>query len=352
MGFFGGRTPSHGHSLHEDAAIRQQRHDYLHQLRENCQRPPAERYTKVYLDESFLHHHRRQFSWLSDGETINRASGKGRCWCFIHALLPTGLVEGAFLIFAAKQGRGDYHRQFDATRFLQWYTDQLFPALPSQCFIILDRCPFHTVARDALNPTQMRKAELHAWLTERNIAWEAHWLCQRLREEVDRHRDKEPLIQGIAREHGHQVLFLPVHHPELNPIEFVWAAVKDQCAQQYSNATSFQDQRTHLEQGFTAVITPEYCTNVYAHVRTIEESYWETDLLRDDEDVEQAPSEECSRCRRAKGGILFTVLQCYQQAKFIPFFAARDCRCFCKVYVTDKCCWGRPACLPLVWANT
>jgi len=290
MGFSWGRTPSHGRSLQEDAVIRQQRHDYLHLVRENRQRPPTERYTEVYLDESFLHHHhRRHFSWVSEGEVVNQVTGKGRRWCFIHALQQTGLVEGAFLIFAANHGQGDYHRQFDATRFVHWYTEQLLPVLPPRCFIILDRCPFHTMARDALSPAQMRKAELQAWLTERNIAWETHWLCTRLREEVDTHRDKEPIIQGIAQEHGHQVLFLPVHHPELNPIEFVWAAVKDQCAQEYSNTTSFQDQRIHLEQAFTTLITPEYCAKVYAHVRALEETYWETDLLLDEEDEISEP---------------------------------------------------------------
>ncbi len=133
MGFSWGRSLSHGRSLHEKAVIRQPRHDYLHLLRENRQGPPGERSTEVSLDESLLHHHhRRQFSWFSEGETITRTSGKGRRWCFMHALLPTGFVDGAFLIFAAQHGEGDSHRQFDATRFLQWYTEQLFPALPSR----------------------------------------------------------------------------------------------------------------------------------------------------------------------------------------------------------------------------
>lgn len=292
MGFSWGKIPAFGRSFQERADIRQQRHDYLHVLRENRQRPPDARKTVVYLDESFLHHHHRQsYTWLSEGEVVNRKSGKGRRWCFIHAMQPTGLLDGAFLIFAAKHGKGDYHQQFDAPRFLRWFSDQLLPTLPARSLIILDRCPFHAVARDALNPDQMRKAELQDWLTARSIAWEAHWLCTRLREEVDCHRDKTPRIQGIAEEHGHQVLFLPVHHPELNPIEFVWAVAKNQCAKEYSNATSFQDQRTHLEEAFATVVTSEYCTKLYAHVRATEEAYWETDLLLD-ENMDSVTAEE------------------------------------------------------------
>ncbi len=60
--------------------------------------------------------------------------------------------------------------------------------------------------------------------------------------------------------------------------------VKDRCAQEYSNTTSFQDQRSYLEHALTTCITSEYSQKVYAHVRTIEELYWETDLLLDEEE--------------------------------------------------------------------
>src|SRR5207245_177396 len=57
MGFCWLRTKNRPRSLREKAAVRQQRHDYLYEIRRNRQRPPEERYQVVYLDESFLHHH-------------------------------------------------------------------------------------------------------------------------------------------------------------------------------------------------------------------------------------------------------------------------------------------------------
>src|SRR6266446_295337 len=41
--------------------------------------------------------------------------------------------------------------------------------------------------------------------------------------------------------------------------------------------------RQHLEESFKKDITPEYCTKVYEHVQKIEERYWNTDLMIDDE---------------------------------------------------------------------
>ncbi len=79
------------------------------------------------------------------------------------------------------------------------------------------------------------------------------------------------------------MLFLPVHHPELNPIELVWNTAKGECARLFSNKTSFQDQRIRLEEAFRNKIDSEYSSGAFKHVRQFEEKYWEADLVLDDE---------------------------------------------------------------------
>jgi transposase len=220
MGFCWLRTKNRPRSLREKAEVRQQRHDYLYELRRNRQRPPDARYQVIYLDESFLHHHHGgQYSWFSENDFVERMSGKGRRWCFIHAMQQTGLLAGTLLAFEAKHGKGDDHTQFDGAMFQRWFTAQLLRNIPLRSLIILDRCPFHTVGSDAVVPSQMKKGDLRQWLTERGIAWEEQWLRARLLEEMDRYREKKPLVEMLAEAEGHKVLFLPVHHPELNPIE-------------------------------------------------------------------------------------------------------------------------------------
>jgi transposase len=284
MGFCWLRTKNRPRSLREKAAVRQQRHDYLYEIRRNRQRPPDERYQVVYVDESFLHHHHGgQYSWFSEHDFVERMSGKGRRWCFIHAMQENALLAGTFLAFEAKHSKGDYHAQFDWDIFQHWFTAQLLRNVPLRSLIILDRCPFHTVGRDAVVPSQMKKGELQQWLAERGISWEEQWLRARLMQEVDKYREKKPMVEILAEEQGHKLLFLPVHHPELNPIELVWATVKHYCGTIFSNSTSFKEQRQHLEESFGRDITPEYCAKVYEHVRHIEERYWNTDLIIDEE---------------------------------------------------------------------
>lgn len=284
MGFCWSRTKKNIKSLRESDRVRQQRHDYLYEIRKNQNLQSDKRYDLVYLDESFLHHHHAtQFSWFSDGDFVERSAGKGRRWCFIHAIVEKGMLENTLLIFEGKKAKGDYHKQFNHQVFQKWFQEQLLPNIPKRCLIVMDRCSFHMVGKESVIPKQMRKAELQEWLTINGFNWEEKWLKPRLIEEVENRRNKKTMVEIFAENAGHRVLFLPVHHPELNPIELVWNTTKEYCARLFSNETGFQDQRTHLEEAFRKEINSEYCTKVFRHVRQIEKKYWETDLILDDE---------------------------------------------------------------------
>lgn len=57
-------------------------------------------------------------------------------------------------------------------------------------------------------------------------------------------------VEILAEQQGHRVLCLPVHHPELNPLECVWNTATGECARLFAHQTSFQDQRRHLAEAF------------------------------------------------------------------------------------------------------
>ena len=61
--------------------------------------------------------------------------------------------------------------------------------------------------------------------------------------------------------------------------------MKHDCGTIFANSTRVKEQRQPLEESFERDITPGYCTKVYEHVQHIEERYWATDLLLD-EDIE------------------------------------------------------------------
>jgi hypothetical protein len=279
MGFDYSRTRKKTRSLREKSYVRQQRHTYLHTI----QYFRESGYTPVYLDESFLHHyHGHQFSWF-DTQTddyLERPSGKGRRWCFIHAMLENGLVPNAGYIFEAKKSTGDYHNMFNAAHFQEWWNEKLLPNLPGKCVIVIDRATFHLVPEEQIISSKMRKTELQEWLTSKNIPWESHWLKPKLVECVDEQIDKTPIVQKIAEKRGHKGLILPVHHPELNPIELVWALVKNECGGLLRNGIKFIEVREHLEKALSN-ITPDICRGLCEKVIKKEKEYWKTDVELD-----------------------------------------------------------------------
>ncbi len=73
---------------------------------------------------------------------------------------------------------------------------------------------------------------------------------------------------------------LPVHHPELNPIELVWGIVKNEFGCLLRNGTKFIEVRDHLVKAFDK-ITPTTCLNLYEKIRKKEYEYWIADIAMD-----------------------------------------------------------------------
>ncbi|MCP4355032.1 MAG: hypothetical protein GY793_05255 [Proteobacteria bacterium] len=98
--------------------------------------------------------------------------------------------------------------------------------------------------------------------------------------------DKTPFVQKIAEKKGHKVLLLPVHHPELNPIETIWAIVKNECGKLLRQGIRFKEVRMHLEKAFSH-ITAETCKGLYDKIQKKEKEYWLADVELDslDEDI-------------------------------------------------------------------
>jgi transposase len=282
MGFNYSRTHKKTRSLRESQHIRQQRHTYIHDIRKFRNSG----YKPVYLDESFLHHyHGHQFSWFNNdvGDYLERLGGRGRRWCFINAMTESGLVPNASLIFEAKKSSGDYHDMFNAKHFQEWWKEKLLPNIPAKCVIIVDRAPYHCVPEEQIIARSMRKEELQNWLTSKKISWKTEWLKPKLIETVEDSIDDTPIIQKIAENMGHKFLLLPVHHPELNPIELVWGIVKNECGRLLRNGIKFLEVREHLVNAFDK-ITSVTCSKLHEKIREKEDEYWVADIRMDDID--------------------------------------------------------------------
>ena len=87
----------------------------------------------VYLDETWVNQkHRPEYGWFPKDESTlpQLPSGKGRRYVIPHAGCKTkGLLPGCDLVFKAGSNDGDHHKEMNSKVFLEWWTDQLLPAL-------------------------------------------------------------------------------------------------------------------------------------------------------------------------------------------------------------------------------
>nr|CAH7756785.1 unnamed protein product [Callosobruchus chinensis] len=79
-------------------------------------------------------------------------------------------------------------------------------------------------------------------------------------------------VNEMAREKGFAVLRLPPYHCELNPIQLVWAQVKNEVARRYTTL-KLSDIRMILEETIGAV-TADNWQKCVSHVKAEEEKFW------------------------------------------------------------------------------
>jgi hypothetical protein len=239
------RRKTHHEAVKEEAFIAAQRTTYIKQVREWR----SKGYTIFYLDESCLTKNMStKMQWQSETGEGSYASPQGKGERIIISDLGSsrvGFLPGAELIFLGRAStiNQDYHGEMNADIFEQWLEEDVLwrisQASPHGCgVLVLDRAPYHRRITDETKRAtkSMKKSELIAHLLRHKHPLDAYTeeglraltrdvlftLCE---ERQPRPRFK---VEELAEVYGIKILFLPVAHPELNPIELMWAQMKQQ----------------------------------------------------------------------------------------------------------------------------
>ena len=55
------------------------------------------------------------------------------------------LIDSCDLVFLVKSKDGDYHQEMNSVVFLEWFENQLMPALKNPSLVVLDNASYHNV---------------------------------------------------------------------------------------------------------------------------------------------------------------------------------------------------------------
>ncbi|XP_021199802.3 uncharacterized protein LOC110383347 [Helicoverpa armigera] len=184
----------------------------------------------VYTDESYVDSsHSGSKAW-SDGSLkgLKKPISKGQRVVIVHAGSEAGFVPNALLLFKAGAKSGDYHDNMNFDNYTKWLRNQLIPNLPPNSVLVVDNASYHNKQYDPAPTSNAKKADMQRWLSEKGIAFEDSMLKPQLYKLIKLYKNqhKRFSIDQILAEHNHSVLRLPPYHPDLNPIEMAWAAIK------------------------------------------------------------------------------------------------------------------------------
>ena len=160
--------------LYDQRSVINDRCNYLRKIRKFRE----DGYEIVYLDETWVNqNHATDYMWLPvDGSDAPKIpSEKGKRLIVLHAgNREEGLIDRCDLVFLAKAKDGDYHQEMNGPIFLNWFENQLMPALKSPSVIVLDNASYHNIkTEETVVPNfNQRKAVLQDYLSKHNIPFQ------------------------------------------------------------------------------------------------------------------------------------------------------------------------------------
>ena len=219
-------------------------------------------------------------------------SGKGERSILSHiGCAETGLLDGCMLLFRGSKSNknADYHSEMNWNVLSHWCETTVFPKIAAtgkSSVVVLDRATYHTVLDDEDRKPVMawNKARLIDSIKRWGGApdnWPLTWAQQKTKHQLLDHAKKiyptpKYKIQKIADKFEQEgfsikILFLPVAHPELNPIEMVWAFIKRTVASENMSFKLSHVEQLTLEQ--VQVVTAAQFSKYYEHTRKEEDKY-------------------------------------------------------------------------------
>ncbi len=269
-GFRHGPSKSYSQATHERREIVLQRYTFLQRI----QQARDEGRVIYYQDESWVNANMR-FTTEMVNEDLDEdvvgaipppKSGKGArsILCGIGSAGDTnGFLKDSFLLYRGSKSNksDDYHTEMNSDVFIDWMSTKVLPhlpKLPAKVSIVIDRAPYHMTCtpETAPPPSSATKEDLVRYCETKGVLIPApHWEGQGRPPIVEYRIARKKSVaeaQGVTKQHlwkcikdsdfkkvlklsaaikkvtraDIQLILLPVHHPELNPIELLWAQVK------------------------------------------------------------------------------------------------------------------------------
>jgi hypothetical protein len=283
-----------------------------------------------YTDESYLHTaHANQYCWCAPSSPsrnqVRGAPSKGKRLILLHAMTKYGLLSAprrgrsaaapsnvvsdedltCELIFEGLIDSEDYHKNVSGQIFMQWISNRLIPTFQrrfphKKLILVLDNAAYHHPrGEDWVNPNKMTKLELATWISDRvdhitvvrdgvskyfgkmalfqskgsyapTVEEMRGWVKNYLLQHPSINRT---LLQQRFDQLGWLLIYTPPYQCEAQPIEMLWAYVKNYVGRVMGSDHSIEAVTQFACQGFYgdptnshAAVDADLCQRLINHV--------------------------------------------------------------------------------------
>jgi hypothetical protein len=330
LGYTWGRKRCIGTASKQQTA--QRTRSYMRQYADALYQQSTGQAVIVYTDESYIHTtHSNQYVWYSkssiDRNNVRALPSKGKRLILLHAMTEHGLLcdvgaDGAIAVAPhdvsksflscelIKEGlvdSEDYHKNMDSQVYMQWVRNRLIPTFKHRypgknMILVLDNAKYHHPrGADWINPNQMSKLAMADWILDRapGITVQrdgSNWYFSRqsMYERGGKHAPtademkrwiKDYLLQHpnmnrtLLRQafdaEGWKLVYTPPYQCESQPIEMLWAYVKNYVGRQMQKDHSVETVTLMTRRGFYgdtasnhAPVDSALCKRLIKHVHT------------------------------------------------------------------------------------
>ncbi|XP_069354549.1 uncharacterized protein [Maniola hyperantus] len=206
-----------------------------------------------------------------------KAASKSQRVVAIHAGSEAGFIRNALLV---TESHDDYSNISDDVYF-DWLQHKLIPNLLPRSVVVVDTASPHDKEYDPAPNSNAKRSDMTAWLDQKGIHYTTDMYKPQLYQLINDNKDcfKKFALDKMLTDYGHDILRIPPHHPDLNPIEMVWAVIKTHVTSKTKefNVSKIID----LVKEKVDTIGPEEWKIMCMEVREIEESYRNNELIVD-----------------------------------------------------------------------
>ncbi|KAH9079839.1 hypothetical protein Ae201684P_007515 [Aphanomyces euteiches] len=191
-----------------------------------------------------------------------KAHHKGRRYCFIAGILDDSEESSRPLALDVFQGgkkagreTKDYHSMFTTKYFVEWFgglLDELDNLGKFKALITMGNAKYHKSLPSDTPKYGWKKENLKAACRMHGFPFDDDDTKSVLWKKISIHiaLNVVPIVVSMAKNRGHDVVFTPPHHSDLQAIELVWAAGKGEVGRQYTTTTSLNDVLRRLYSAF------------------------------------------------------------------------------------------------------